>query len=194
LDHIPFNRFIDESFLIDLPLRGRIFTWYKVDGNTMSRVDRFLLSEEWCLTWPNSSQTAQLRGISDHCPLLLSANEENWGPRPLRMLKCWRKVPGYQNFVRDKWHSLQVDSWGGHVLKEKMKLIKGSLREWHMAHSQNLPSRIDTLKARLSVLDANGELEALSEDELEDFHGISSDIHALSQLNASICWQQSRAT
>jgi hypothetical protein len=103
-------------------------------------------------------------------------------------------VPGYQNFVRDKWHSLQVDSWGGHVLKEKMKLIKGSLREWHMAHFQNLPSRIDTLKARLSVLDANGELEALSEDELEDFHGISSDIHALSQLNASICWQQLRAT
>jgi hypothetical protein len=63
LDHIPFNRFIDESFLIDLPLRGRIFTWYKGDENTMSRLDRFLLSEEWCLTWPNSSQTAQLRGI-----------------------------------------------------------------------------------------------------------------------------------
>jgi hypothetical protein len=63
-----------------------------------------------------------------------------------------------------------------------------------MAHSQNLPGRIDSLKARLSVLDAKGEAEALSEAELEDLHGISSDIHSLSRLNASIYWQQSRST
>jgi exonuclease III len=95
LDHIAFSRFIDDTFLIDLPLSGRKFTWYKGDGVTMSRLDRFLLSEEWCLTWANCTQAAQLRGISDHCPLILSSDEENWGPRPLRMLQCWREVPGY---------------------------------------------------------------------------------------------------
>jgi hypothetical protein len=109
------------------------------------------------------------------------------------MLKCWRDVPGYQNFVRDKWNSLQVEIWGGFVLKEKLKLIKGSLREWHKAHAQNLPSRIDSLKARLYVLDVKGEEEALSEAELEELQGISSDIYLLTQLNASICWQQSRS-
>jgi hypothetical protein len=129
MDHIFFNRFIDDTFLVDLPLRGRKFTWYKGDGVTMSRLDRFLLSEEWSLTWPNCSQVAQLRGISDHCPILLAADEDDWGPHPLRMLKCWTEVPGYQNFVRDKWHSLQIDGWGGYVLKEKLKLIKGALRE-----------------------------------------------------------------
>jgi hypothetical protein len=80
---------------------------------------------------------------------------------------------------------------GGYVLKEKLKLIKGALRAWHETHSQNLPSRIDYLKARLSVLDAKGESGALTEDELEESLGISSDIHSLSRLNASICWQQS---
>jgi hypothetical protein len=63
-----------------------------------------------------------------------------------------------------------------------------------MAHSQNLPGRIDSLKSRLSVLDVKGEADALSEADLEDLHGISSDIHSLSRLNASICWQQSRST
>ncbi|MCI57433.1 cysteine-rich receptor-like protein kinase, partial [Trifolium medium] len=79
---------------------------------------------------------AQLRGLSDHCPLLLVASEENWGPRPVRMLKCWRDIPGYQLFVRTKWNAMQVAGWGGFVLKEKFKMIKAALKEWHQAHSQ----------------------------------------------------------
>ncbi|GAU16239.1 hypothetical protein TSUD_298710 [Trifolium subterraneum] len=38
-----------------------------------------------------------------------------------------------------------------------------------------------------------GEEEALLETELEELHGITIDIHALSKRNASICWQQSRS-
>ncbi|GAU10132.1 hypothetical protein TSUD_420020, partial [Trifolium subterraneum] len=74
-------RFIEDNNLVDLPLGGRKFTWYKGDGLSMSHLDRFLLSEEWCLAWPNCLQIAQLRGLSDHCPLVLVASEENWGPR-----------------------------------------------------------------------------------------------------------------
>ncbi|MCI83894.1 endonuclease/exonuclease/phosphatase family protein, partial [Trifolium medium] len=44
-------------------------------------------------------QMAQLTGLSDHFPLLLSVDEENWGPRSLRMLKCWQDIPGYKQFV-----------------------------------------------------------------------------------------------
>ncbi|GAU31392.1 hypothetical protein TSUD_19380 [Trifolium subterraneum] len=193
LDHIPFNRFIDDNNLIDLPLSGRKFTWFKGDGLSMSCLDRFLLSEEWCLAWPNCTHTARLRGLSDHCSLVLSANEDDWGPRPLRMLKCWRDVPGYQAFVKDKWKELQVDGWGGYVLKEKLRRIKTTLKDWHTTHTQNLPSRIDSLKDRLSILDQKGEEEALSEAELAKLHGVSSDIHSLSRLHASISWQQSRS-
>ncbi|CAJ2635027.1 unnamed protein product [Trifolium pratense] len=173
-DHIPFNRFIEDNSLIDLPLIGRKFTWFKGDGVSMSRLDRFLLSEEWCLSWPNCKQVAKLRGLSDHCPLVLSANEEDWGPRPLRMLKCWKDIPGYNAFVREKWNSFQVDGWGGYVLKEKLKMIKVALRDWHLAHAQNIPSRIDSLKFRLSALDEKGEEDDLSEAELAELHGVSS--------------------
>ncbi|GAU26985.1 hypothetical protein TSUD_290350 [Trifolium subterraneum] len=159
----------------------------------MSRLDRFLLSEEWCLTWPNCIQVAQLRGLSDHCPLVLEANEENLGPQPSRMLKCWKDISGYQQFVRDKWSALNFDGWGGFVLKEKFKMIKLALKEWHKTHSQNLPSKIDSLKVRLSVLEVKGEEEALAEAEIEELHEIMFDIHSLYRRSASICWQQSRA-
>ncbi|WJX63191.1 hypothetical protein P8452_48110 [Trifolium repens] len=193
VDHIPFNRFIDDNSLIDLPLIGRKFTWYKGDGLSMSRLDRFLLSEEWCLNWPNCKQVARLRGLSDHCALVLSANEEDWGPRPMRMLKCWRDIPGYHLFVREKWNALQVEGWGGYVLKEKLKLLKAALKEWHKEHAHNLPSRIKSLKVRLSALDQKGEEEELSEEELAEFYGVASDIHSLSRLSASISWQQARS-
>jgi hypothetical protein len=71
--------------------------------------------------------------------------------------------------------------------------MKVALKEWHLTHSHNLSSRIDSLKARLSVLDLKGEEDSLSEVELEDLHGVTADLHSLSRLQASITWQQSRS-
>ncbi|PNX71795.1 cysteine-rich receptor-like protein kinase, partial [Trifolium pratense] len=79
-DHFSFNRFINDNTLIDLPLCGRKYTWFKGDGRSMSRLDRFLLSGEWCLTWPNCTRVSRMRGLSDHCPLVLATDEEDWGP------------------------------------------------------------------------------------------------------------------
>ena len=191
-DHAAFNSFIEDNGLQDLPLFGRIFTWFKGDGTSMSRIDRFLLSEDWCFGWPNCVQTALLTGLSDHCPLVLSVDEVNWGPQPTRMLKCWQDVPGYKQFVSDKWKTLQVDGWGGFVLREKLKMIKEALKEWHTAHSKNLPGRIKSLKERQAELDGKGELEALSALESEELHTVSFDIPSLARVNTSIVWQQSR--
>ncbi|MCH90194.1 cysteine-rich receptor-like protein kinase [Trifolium medium] len=72
-------------------------------------------------------------------------------------------------------------------------MIKLALKEWHGTHTQNLHSRIDSLKVRLSSLEGKGEETDLSDVELVELHGIMSDIHSLSRLNASISWQQSRS-
>ncbi|GAU47037.1 hypothetical protein TSUD_239950 [Trifolium subterraneum] len=163
-----------------------MFMHHATQGLSKSCGIRFLRGfSYWEVSW--------MRGLSDHCPLVLSADEEDWGPRPSRMLKCWKDVPGYYKFVRDKWNSFQVDGWGGYVLKEKLKKIKLELKDWHMSHTQNLPSRIESLKDRLAVLDEKGEEAALVEEELAELHGITSDIHSLSRLHTSICWQQSRS-
>jgi len=98
-------------------------------------------------------------------------------------------MPGYNNFVRERWSSLQVTGWGGYVLKEKLKLIKLALKDWHASNTQNLPAKIDSLKNRQVAIDSKGEEADLSEDELGELHGILTDIHSLSRLNTSICWQ-----
>jgi len=78
-----FNNFIAECISIDLPICGRLFTWYKGDRVSMSKIDRFLLSEKWFAVWPNSFQVAYQCGLSDHVPLMLHVDDANWGPRPL---------------------------------------------------------------------------------------------------------------
>ena len=70
-DHSHFNQIIDDNGLVDVPLCGLKLTLYKGDGLSMSQIDSFLLYEEWCLAWPNCLHIAQLRRLSDHCPLLL---------------------------------------------------------------------------------------------------------------------------
>ncbi|MCH96939.1 endonuclease/exonuclease/phosphatase family protein [Trifolium medium] len=52
---------------------------------------------------------------------------------------------------------------------------------------------MESLKVRLSALDQKGEEEVLFEAELAKLHGVTSDIHSLSRMNASISSQQSRS-
>jgi len=77
------------------------------------------------------------------------------------MLKCWQDMLGCKKFVSEKWNSFTVEGWGDYVLKEKLKLIKVALKEWHLSHYNNIPAKLDSLKARLSLLDGRGEDDRL---------------------------------
>ncbi|KEH34757.1 hypothetical protein MTR_3g068195 [Medicago truncatula] len=172
-----FNKFIEDGRLVDLPICGRLFTWYRGDGFTMSRLDRYLLSENWCSTSPNCIQVANQRGLSDHVPFVLTVDNANWGPRPLRMLKCWADFPGYAQFVRDTWGSFNINGWGGFVLKEKLKLIKG---------------KCNLARERMAHLDTKGETSVISEHEVLELRDLSVSLHSMSRIHTSVCWQQAR--
>lgn len=84
-----FKNIIDEMELVDIPLSGRTYTWYRPNGQAQSRIGRFLLSRGWLQTWSNCAQLALDRDISDHCTLLLRCVILDWGPKSIRVLNCW---------------------------------------------------------------------------------------------------------
>ena len=47
-----FNEFIESNLLLDLPIVGKKFTWFRSNGTTKSRIDRVLVFEEWLQCWP----------------------------------------------------------------------------------------------------------------------------------------------
>jgi hypothetical protein len=190
LDAYNFNNFIEGSYLLDLPLCGRLFTWYRGDGVSMSRLDRFLVSANWCVSWRNCIQVAHQRRLSDHVSLVLHIDDAIWGPRPLRLMKCWADYQGYSEFVRDKLNSFCLDGWGGHVLKIKLKMIKQCLKEWHQQHTKNIDGKIMEVKNRIFSLDTKGEEAELQEEEIQELHDLSMNLHSLSHVHTSMNWQK----
>ena len=85
-----------------------------------------------------------------------------------------------------------MEGWGSFVMQEKLKMIKVALRDWHLNHTQNLVGKITHVKDRISVFNEKGEVSVLADEEVEELHGLYEELHSLSQINASICWQQSR--
>jgi hypothetical protein len=65
-----FADFIADQGLMDLPLAGGVSTW----SNSMSwsRLDRFLVSPEWEMSYPGLIQKKLLRVCSDHAPIILT--------------------------------------------------------------------------------------------------------------------------
>jgi len=187
-----FNKFIHESLLLDLPICGRLFTWYRGDGVSMSRLDRFLLSNKWCDTWPHCFQVSYQRGLSDHILLMLHVDETNLGPWPLRMLKCWSDLPSYADFVREKWEMFNCQGWAGFVLQQKLKMIKSSLKVWHSQHDQNMDGRMKEVKGNMSVLDDKAETVDLQEMEVTELHDLSVSLQYMARMQNNTNWQKSR--
>lgn len=78
------------------------------------------------------------------------------------------------------------------MLKEKFKLIRLALKDWHQKHSQNLSAKIMYVKDKITAFDLRGETEDLLDHEVKEYHELSDELFSLSRAHTSICWQQSR--
>nr|GEZ21229.1 RNA-directed DNA polymerase, eukaryota, reverse transcriptase zinc-binding domain protein [Tanacetum cinerariifolium] len=70
-----FNLFIKNSGLIDLPMGGHSFTWINKTRMKISKLDRFLISEDVLSLLPDILVTSLDRMWSDHTPILLHCNK-----------------------------------------------------------------------------------------------------------------------
>ncbi|GKB82189.1 RNA-directed DNA polymerase, eukaryota [Tanacetum coccineum] len=66
------KRSSSNTSLIDLLIGGHFFSWMNKAGTKLSKLDRFLISEEVLEVLPDSRITALDRLLSDHTPLLFN--------------------------------------------------------------------------------------------------------------------------
>ncbi|XP_058758041.1 uncharacterized protein LOC131631265 [Vicia villosa] len=126
-----FSEFIDKSTLVDIPCKGKKFTWFRGDGKAKSRIDRFLLSSVVIDRWEVVGQVIGDRDISDHCPIWIKTDNANWGPKPFKFNNEWFSLDSFLPFVENEWKSMVVEGRGDFVLKEKLRILKDKLKAWN---------------------------------------------------------------
>ncbi|GKV47542.1 hypothetical protein SLEP1_g54439 [Rubroshorea leprosula] len=162
-----FDEFIRRIELIDLPLLGRKFTWYNSNGQQMSRLDRFLVSEDWISKWSDIKQWGLKRTVSDHCPILLKNEKVDWGPKPFKFFDSWLEQPGCREVIRNSWKSTEVKGWSGFILKEKLQRTKKALKEWSAKVGLEMDRKIKEVENMIAEIDEKGKNNQLSTDEIE---------------------------
>ncbi|GKC87849.1 RNA-directed DNA polymerase, eukaryota, partial [Tanacetum coccineum] len=104
-----FNSFIMNAGLDEVPLGGSAFTWCHKSASKMSKLDRFLVSENLWALYPNISAITLDRFLSDHRPILLRESSHDYGPCPFRFYHYWLEIDGFSKLVNDSWNEAPVD-------------------------------------------------------------------------------------
>ncbi|GKV32867.1 hypothetical protein SLEP1_g41432 [Rubroshorea leprosula] len=162
-----FDAFIHNMGLIDLLLVGRKYTWYNSNGKYMSRIDRFLLSEEWTTKWSDVKQWGLRRSVSDHCPILLKNECVDWGPKPFKYYDAWLEQPGCKEVITNAWINNEVSGWNEFKLKEKLKRTKQVLKEWSCKMNTEMDNKIKEAETVIAAIDEKGEQNQLSATDVE---------------------------
>ena len=92
-----FSEIMEDLELRDLPLQGGSFTWKGgLNNQSHSRLDRFLISNEWEDHFSGSVQYVLPKPTSDHFPILLDGGGVRSGPMPFRFENMWLKEEGFK--------------------------------------------------------------------------------------------------
>ena len=118
-----FSDFVAKHLLVDLPLVGGEYSWFRDSDNpSMSRIDRVLMSADWEEHFLHVSQRTLPRVVSDRCPLLVEAGGVSRGKSPFRFENIWLKVEGFVDKVWLWWNSYHFVGIPSYVLACKLRL------------------------------------------------------------------------
>ncbi|XP_071718101.1 uncharacterized protein [Rutidosis leptorrhynchoides] len=151
-----FNDFINRNCLIDVPLGGGKFTKISGNGKKFSKLDRFLVSENFYQIWENLSAVVLERDISDHYPIILRNIEKDFGPKPIKIFDEWFEVDGVEQVI---------------------KKVMGIEYQWHeeglcFPSKTETDSKINKLKSEVNFWEQKAEITDLSDEEISKWMGL----------------------
>ena len=125
-----FNEIISYLGLIELPIKGRAFTWSNMQSDPLlTQLDWFFTSSHWTLTYPNTSVTPLARPTSDHVPCVISIGTSIPKAQVFRFENYWTKMPGFLDVVNYIW-SIHCPGDAAKCISTKLKLLRKGLKKW----------------------------------------------------------------
>jgi hypothetical protein len=185
-----FSEFIFSMGLRDIQLEGGRYTWSNNRENAaMSRIDRFLYSNDWEDRFPTVVQRRIPRLLSDHFPIMLESSQFHRGNRPFRFENMWLKAEGFGELVQGWWDSYQIEGTPSFILAKKLKALKSDLKKWNDEVFGNVAHKRNQLMTELNKLDVDVEDRPLSEEEKNQRERIVAELERNALMN-EISWRQ----
>ncbi|GKB09036.1 RNA-directed DNA polymerase, eukaryota [Tanacetum coccineum] len=179
-----FNSYISSAGLEEVPLGGCSFTWCHRSPFKMSKLDRFLISENLMNSCLNFSAITLDRYLSDHRPILLRESKYDYGPIPFRFFHYWIEVDGFEKLVNEAWLEAPVDASNAMLnLMYKLKYLKKKIRAWNGMRKSSKNSKF-MLKMELADLEAIIDKGKASDDIITKRMEVINSIQELDKLQS----------
>ncbi|GKD73446.1 RNA-directed DNA polymerase, eukaryota, partial [Tanacetum coccineum] len=180
-----FNNFISLGGLMEVPTGGYSYTWSHKSASKMSKLDGFLISEDFFNSCPKISAIILDRYLSDHRPILLREANFDYGPTPFRFYHHWFEIDGFDSFVADTWRVPLFSNLNPMLrLVTKLKHLKVGIRKW--IKEKNVKSVIikKGLKTKLADIDHSLDKGEAPFDSLEERMSIMSKLADLEKIDS----------
>ncbi|GKA14061.1 RNA-directed DNA polymerase, eukaryota, reverse transcriptase zinc-binding domain protein [Tanacetum coccineum] len=151
-----FNQFISDGHLWEIPHGGHLFTRINSRGDKLSKLDRFLITENSASHMHNYSAQVLDCHILDHRPIVLSASSVDFGPTPFKLYNSWLLDKHLHTIVTNFWEQ-HVAEFGSNSIvgfKNKMKTLKTIIKEWSRNRTSSQVHEKKDLLNKLKEFDA----------------------------------------
>ena len=106
-DMFRFNDIIGHLGLVELPLKGRAFTWSNMQEQPLlEQLDWFFTSVNWTSVYPNTVVLPLAKSSSDHVPCMVNISTVIPKATLFRFESFWVDQPGFLEVVKGSWENL----------------------------------------------------------------------------------------
>ena len=103
-DMLLFNELIRAQSLMELPVKGRAFTWSNMqDDPLLEQLDWFFSSSCWTTSYPNTMVLPLGKPVSDHIPCMVTIESSVPRSKLFRFENFWTNHDGFMEVVASSW-------------------------------------------------------------------------------------------
>ncbi|XP_074316598.1 uncharacterized protein LOC141652882 [Silene latifolia] len=150
-----FRQCLHQCEVIDSPAMGALYTWNNKQCPTdrvYSRLDRFLVSQDWLNEFPLLYAHFLPEGTFDHTPCVVQANlTDEKRARPFKYFNMWSLAPNFKEIVQAGWNCMQTGT-KMYELAKKLKNLKQGLKQLNKNRFADIESNAEVALTKLNKI------------------------------------------
>nr|KAJ0214831.1 hypothetical protein LSAT_V11C400224590 [Lactuca sativa] len=157
-----------EAGLHDIKIRRNRFTYCCKTDLKLSKLDRFLVCDNFLNLFPSASLIALPRELSDHCLITLQTSLPDFGKPPFRFFNSWMLRDGIDDIVKKAWANFKGFITHATYMKSKLKFLKNKIKKWRAVDHPKEMQELQQSKARMQELDLAAKTQDLNDSEIKE--------------------------